>query len=144
LQNFVYHSDAGPFLQPTWSLAVEEQFYFLWPLVVLKCSPKTSAYLSGICFVASPAIRFVAYHLSHSAFLEFNTICRLDSIALGCLIALLRSGALGLRLDWQRIGRCLIGFWFLGSIPCLLTAFAHSRIGCSLGFSFSLYYLEAC
>jgi peptidoglycan/LPS O-acetylase OafA/YrhL len=74
-----------------WSLAVEEQFYLIWPLVVLLA--KTRKTLIWICIgviLATPALR-VALDLSgavNTSFLYMETVCRMDSLAFGGLVAL--------------------------------------------------------
>ncbi|WP_194944448.1 acyltransferase family protein [Aeromicrobium yanjiei] len=48
----------------TWSLAIEEQFYFVWPFVVLlmvRRGPRAVAYAAGTGIVVSLAIRFALF-----------------------------------------------------------------------------------
>lgn len=82
LQNLVYGHQAVPVgLGPTWTLAVEEQFYLTWPLIVYFSSRKTLRCLCVMLVVAAPLIRFVGN------FDSWNTLCQLDALALGALIA---------------------------------------------------------
>jgi peptidoglycan/LPS O-acetylase OafA/YrhL len=89
VQNFVgpiSTNAAGP-LGVTWSLAIEEQFYLVWALVVRFCSLTwlRRAAIAEICI--SPALR---YYLSlHHVNLYTNVFCRLDGLMAGALLALL-------------------------------------------------------
>jgi peptidoglycan/LPS O-acetylase OafA/YrhL len=70
-----------------WSLAVEEQFYLAWPLVVLLSSRKhlVKVCLGTIACVA--CIRLVLHfglHVSDEGIYR-TTICRMDSFAIGAL-----------------------------------------------------------
>ncbi len=71
---------------PMWSLAVEEQFYLLWPLIVLWLSRRRLAILAAAIVIVEP---FVRYHLgTHDMFYPW---CRFDGLALGALLATLFS-----------------------------------------------------
>ncbi|MBV9768518.1 MAG: acyltransferase [Bryobacterales bacterium] len=79
-----------PLLGHLWSLAVEEQFYLVWPLLVLLMR---RAALTSICLALIPlslAIRI--YYLSDapylSAFVNTFTPASLDALAAGALVAL--------------------------------------------------------
>ena len=73
-----------------WSLAVEEQFYLLWPLVLHRMRPQRVLQLcAGICvgaLVFRTAMRVGGYPPEYVY--EF-TICRMDALALGAAAAAL-------------------------------------------------------
>lgn len=88
LQNFIVPSitKATGLLGVTWSLAVEEQFYAVWPIIVRYCSEGQlrKIVVTLICF--SPILRFF---LAQRGFhLYPNTFCRLDGLMAGALLAL--------------------------------------------------------
>jgi peptidoglycan/LPS O-acetylase OafA/YrhL len=71
-----------------WSLAVEEQFYLIWPWVVSRTTPRRLLHVVGalvvVAFAARLAIRLAG--LGGEAAYMF-TICRMDALALGAAVA---------------------------------------------------------
>ncbi|MGA2909783.1 MAG: acyltransferase [Terracidiphilus sp.] len=75
-------------LQHFWSLSVEEQFYLIWPFLVLKLTRRR---LMGVCaglMVVALALRAVLYWLHFPIAAYTWTICRADSLAMGATVAL--------------------------------------------------------
>ena len=73
-----------------WSLAVEEQFYLVWPLLVFGLSWRRMVIVCVVMLAATPIIR-LALHLMGlpaQAGYEF-TVARWDALAAGALLALL-------------------------------------------------------
>ncbi len=79
-----------------WSLAIEEQFYLLWPFIVFRSSPNRMFILCVGVTCAALVIRFAmsAAGASDDAIYTF-TVSRMDALACGgAAAALLRSPAL--------------------------------------------------
>jgi peptidoglycan/LPS O-acetylase OafA/YrhL len=109
-----------PFLGHLWSLAVEEQFYLVWPLLILLVRPRTLSWICSALVPLSLGIRLhYAGHTSDlDAFVNTFTPASLDSLACGALVAL------AVRSDvWRRragllvrpfLFACVVWFCILG------------------------------
>ena len=127
------HTPLPGTLGPTWSLAIEEQYYVVWAPIVRFCRGKFNWMLPAILLgmaAASPLFR-----LSHARFLNTtHTLIHLEGIALGSLLAL---GIYGLPLSrrvwlWIGVAAAILGFLAAGTI------FAGSSFldtGLALGFA---------
>ena len=105
-------------LGPTWSLAIEEQYYFLWAPVVRFCqSPRVRWLLPAILFalvIASPVFRLTHAHWLNTT----HTLIHLDGIAMGSLLAVgIYSLALSRRV-WLVVGfiATVAGFVLAGTV----------------------------
>jgi peptidoglycan/LPS O-acetylase OafA/YrhL len=80
-----------------WSLAVEEHFYLLWPLVIYACSRRTAIRITAALIVAS-AVGRVAWLMAggNNAAAEVFTLFRLDALLIGAWFALVARGPHGL------------------------------------------------
>ncbi|MGX5172731.1 acyltransferase family protein [Aliikangiella sp. IMCC44653] len=91
-----YMGDSG--FGHLWSLAIEEQYYLLWPLFVIWLSPKRLIQICLLLVVSAPIFRYwFFYHYPEawggietgaSAAYDF-TVSRWDAIALGSLLGII-------------------------------------------------------
>lgn len=93
LENWLYSVDGWPqvkALHHFWSLAIEEQFYIIWPLVVWLFSPKGLVRFCIFLFLFSIAFRNAGMHLGFvMPFPYVATFGRMEGIVLGAIIAVL-------------------------------------------------------
>jgi peptidoglycan/LPS O-acetylase OafA/YrhL len=73
-------------LAVTWSLAIEEQFYLVWPLIVRYCSRLQLRRIALFIICVSPVLRL--YLSTREVDLYINVFCRLDGLMAGALLAL--------------------------------------------------------
>jgi peptidoglycan/LPS O-acetylase OafA/YrhL len=147
VQNFARSEGVGPVLGPTWSLAIEEQFYLLWPLVVRRAG-RGQLYVLLIAVLAlAPGVRLLASLGGEGAFVK--TPFRLDGLAAGALLALVATDA---RLEvarlrsWSRrlmlfvLAPALLGLMIFAARPASTSLLAHAFLvvrysGLALGFA---------
>jgi peptidoglycan/LPS O-acetylase OafA/YrhL len=80
-------SQAAGALGVTWSLAIEEQFYLIWPLVIRFCSSVQIKRMAiAVILLSSPLRLFLAIHQVE---IYSNFFCRLDGLMAGALLAVL-------------------------------------------------------
>ena len=72
-----------------WSLAIEEQFYFVWPLLVRMCSTRQLLWWSGGLMFVAPLVRAFTLSVADYPATYVFTLCRLDALAAGAIVAVL-------------------------------------------------------
>lgn len=109
-QNFVWASQGQwepSVLSPTWSLAVEEQFYLLLPLLVRNCSAVRLPYVLALLIASAPFARLGIIHIYGNPFAAYYLLpARMDALLLGVVAAwLMRDDIAG---PWLARNRVLI------------------------------------
>jgi peptidoglycan/LPS O-acetylase OafA/YrhL len=121
-----------------WSLAIEEQFYLVWPLAIFFAPRRSIPILCAIVLVVAPILRTILVVRHYGLAAYTLTPCRADALAAGGFVAyLVRS-----ELTRDRLGR-LSRVVFLVSAAALATLCAarhglhfEDPIISTVGFSF--------
>jgi peptidoglycan/LPS O-acetylase OafA/YrhL len=86
-----YNIERSSYLGHAWSLSVEEQFYLLWPAVLLIAGKRYGLYTALLVMAICPVVRVFFRHFTalppYELAYRFETIA--DSLAAGCTLAIL-------------------------------------------------------
>ncbi len=128
--------------EPLWSLAVEEQFYLVWPFAVYFLPEKRLRWLCVILLAVAPALRG-GLHFEHHWPIYTLTPFRMDLLAAGSLVCLeWRSNRTRIEQWGARIGAGLavtglVVLWELGRLH--ITTYGNTRLGNILIYESALF-----
>ncbi len=93
LQNYfpqiASHMSGGiPLTAHTWTLAVEEQFYWLWPLVILLVTGRRLRAVLIACLIGAPLARLLLLLVTQNPYAAVASLpAQVDALAAGALLA---------------------------------------------------------
>jgi peptidoglycan/LPS O-acetylase OafA/YrhL len=86
--NILFGVLPAPGVAVMWSLAVEEHFYLVWPVVIRRLSLRKVGYIAAAIVLLSPVVRGLAMHYGVRALSVYQlSWFRFDGLALGALLA---------------------------------------------------------
>ena len=88
----------------SWTLAIEEQFYLLWPLIIFLLPKERITRTVLALFLLVPALRAISWALGATPFFLCTiTYCRLDCLFLGALLSAMVHNGLLERVKQPRV-----------------------------------------
>ena len=136
-QNFllaISNRPDGVWLLPTWTLAVEEQFYLLLPLMIVATPKRLLPTLIVVCALLAPMLRgAILYVMPYNVFgVATLLVCRWDALLIGVIVALIyRSPAIFERLTADNfrflMKVTLVAAWGV-SLSAVVDRFAGTRL----------------
>lgn len=121
-----------------WSLAVEEHFYLLWPLILffVRSRRGVQAWIISLIVLCWGVRYYHLFHQHNEHLISFSTHTRIDQLLMGCLLAfyLPRWGALGRSLEVLLTVLIAVCFYlglyvFRDHSSALLASLSYSVIG---------------
>ena len=114
-----FHAERGWWTGHLWSLAVEEQFYVVWPLLLVLLGFARAWRAALIAMFAAPIVRVALWRWmpGERALVDQAFPCVFDALATGCALALVIPHL----MRSEPLKRVLASRWF---VPCALLGVA--------------------
>lgn len=120
-----------------WSLAVEEHFYLVWPLVIFCTTRKTALWVCGAMILCTPLARAAWLVLGGNGIAaEVFTPFRLDALAVGAWLSLMVRSPEG----EAKITRWAAPVAVLSGLALLPTIFPERRLLCLPDTLFAIFF----
>ena len=138
IQNYVPQIPTGmaggiPLTSHTWTLAVEEQFYWIWPLIILISGPRSLRAVVIGCVVGAPIARLAMLLATGNPYAVVATLpAQVDMLGVGAALAFAERDGLEPRLGRRIAVIALAGGGLLLAVLVVtgggLASFADTRI----------------
>lgn len=119
-----------------WSLAIEEHFYLLWPLVVRHASMQQLSWIIGVCIAGAATLRGFTFPLETVSTYHF-TLTRIDALAAGAGLAVFELS----RGISNRDFRAAVTLLVISLMGCVVVLAAGGRSGGAFGEIFKFTFL---
>jgi len=107
-----------------WTLSVEEQFYLVWPWLIMYIKEINLPYVMFGCIFTSLIFRLVVGSLYPEYFVHRLTLSVLDSFGLGGLLAWVHHYPKSFKMPWIKI---LNLAFYVSIASCILLAISHPK-----------------
>jgi peptidoglycan/LPS O-acetylase OafA/YrhL len=104
-------------------LAIEEQFYMVWPLLVSKLTIRNLSVVAGVLIFIAPIARIVAPMFGYDPYI--NPLCRVDAMAMGALLSFWIFRVKPASHVIKRQAVRVIAAGMIGEIICHFLGFTH-------------------
>ena len=88
-RNFGGNSGDGGITLHFWSLSLEEQFYLIWPCILLLAGARRCRWIAAAGALACAGYRWLFWAHYNQSLLNLQSQVRADALLVGCLMALL-------------------------------------------------------
>jgi peptidoglycan/LPS O-acetylase OafA/YrhL len=140
-----HHYDHSWYTGHLWSLAVEEQFYLLWPFALVLLGRYRGLWLAASMLLIAPLVRFGMnefLHAAHGIGRVFPSVA--DALATGCVLAGSRSW-LDRQVHWRVFWTSKLFLLVPGAVAAVcIGCFGHPRVMDYLGQTFLNLGIAAC
>ena len=151
-QNWLFSMDGPPpmpYLSHFWSLAVEEQFYLLWPFLIFFVKNLNLLKKIIITLVVVAVVIRCSMWINEAQLQAYycNTLARMDSLLLGCLLAVHMKQGLQVRMRYIHLAitgflaLILFSLFLYGNLSHKNLLFASVGYTCTACFFTALLYL---
>ncbi len=140
IQNFhmAFHGLSSHWLAPSWSLAIEEQFYLLVPFLVWFFNRKALLVVVISLILLAPLFRTLHGEGSYASF--FLPWCRADGLMMGALLAIAVRTPVVASFFERKPGVLVVGFLGMSPLIVVLMVFHHTPGGIWNHSLFSAWY----